>query len=73
MGGTGGGLAPLSFPYFVVEVLDINDGVTLFPGVDQVGHAGTTVVLDAQVSGATVSSYNWNTAGLVDATTSPAP
>ena len=49
-------------------MLDINDGVTLFPGVDQVGHAGTTVVLDAQVSGATVSSYNWNTAGLVDAT-----
>ena len=44
------------------------DGVTLFPGVEQVGHVATTVVLDAQVSGATVSSYNWDTTGLTGAT-----
>ena len=61
---TGGGSDPLSFPYFPLYVLDVTDGVTLYPGVDQVGHVGTTVVLDAQVSGATVSSYDWDTTNL---------
>ena len=52
------------FPYFPLYVLDVNDGVVLFPGVTQLGQVGGSVVLQAQVSGTTVSSYNWNTTGL---------
>ncbi len=77
-GGTGvsGGFQPVvsspssgmpSFPYFNAYVLDQFDGVTLFPGVTQVAHVATTVVLDAQVTGASVSSYDWNTTGLTGA------
>ena len=53
-----------SFPYFPLYVLDANDGVVLFPGVDQLASAGADVILQAQVSGATVSSYHWNTSSL---------
>jgi YD repeat-containing protein len=58
-----------SFPYFPLYVLDVNDGVVLFPGVDQLANTGHSVLLQAQVSGTTVSSYNWNTSGIsADAT-----
>ncbi len=49
-------------------MLDVNDGVVLFPGVTQLGQAGGSVVLQAQVSGTTVSSYSWNTTNLTSAT-----
>ena len=51
---------------FTVSVLDNNNGVVLYPGVEQVATMDAKVDLLAQVSGATVSSYNWNTAGLTD-------
>ncbi len=58
-----------SFAYFPMYVLDVNDGVVLFPGVDQLASPGGLVILQAQVSGTTVSSYNWNTSALsADAT-----
>ncbi len=50
-------------------VLDNNNGVVLYPGVNQLANLGGKVDLEAQVSGTTVSSYNWNTTGLTDATT----
>jgi YD repeat-containing protein len=53
-----------TFAYFPMYVLDINNGVTLYPGVNQLARLGGLVDLEAQVSGATVSSYNWNTTGL---------
>ncbi len=53
-----------TFTYFPMYVLDINNGVTLYPGVNQLARLGGLVDLEAQVSGATVSSYNWNTTGL---------
>ena len=59
-----------SFPYFPLYVLDVNHGVVLFPGVDQVAVVGSSVVLQAQVSGATVSSYNWDTSGISSDATS---
>ena len=50
-------------------MLDVNDGVVLFPGVDQLATLSGSVILQAQVSGTTVSSYNWDTSGLgTDAT-----
>jgi YD repeat-containing protein len=45
-------------------VLDVNDGVVLFPGVDQLATLRGSVILQAQVSGTTVSSYSWNTSGI---------
>ena len=45
-------------------VLDNNDGVVLFPGVDQLASLGHSVELEAQVAGTTVSSYNWITSGI---------
>ena len=59
-----------SFPYFPLYVLDVNHGVVLFPGADQVAVVGSSVVLQAQVSGATVSSYNWDTSGISSDATS---
>jgi len=53
-----------SFTYFPMYVLDNNNGVVLYPGVDQLAVSGAKVDLLAQVSGVTVSSYNWNTSGL---------
>ena len=50
--------------YFPLYVLDVNNGVVLFPGVDQQATLGGSVILQAQVSGTTVSSYNWNTSGI---------
>jgi YD repeat-containing protein len=47
-----------------VFVLDNNNGVTLFPGADQLANLGSNVDLEAQVAGATVSSYSWNTSGI---------
>ncbi len=59
-----------SFAYFPMYVLDVNDGVVLFPGADQLASPGGSVILQAQVSGTTVSSYNWNTSAVsADATT----
>ena len=58
-----------SFTYFPMYVLDNNNGVVLYPGVNQLANLGGKVDLEAQVSGTTVSSYNWNTTGLTDATT----
>jgi len=57
-----------SFPYFPLYVLDNNNGVVLFPGADQMATLGGWVDLEAQVSGTTVSSYNWNTSGLTNVT-----
>ncbi len=62
--GNSSGPSELSFPYFPAYVLDNNDGVVLFPGVTQYALPGTYADLEAQVSGTTVSSYNWNTSGL---------
>jgi len=45
-------------------VLDNNNGVVLYLGVNQLATLGGPVDLLAQVSGTTVSSYNWNTSGL---------
>jgi RHS repeat-associated protein len=62
-----GGFSPPyqpSFPYFAMYVLDNNNGVVLYPGVDQLATLNGSVDLLAQVSGTTVSSYNWNTSGL---------
>jgi YD repeat-containing protein len=56
------------FPYFDVYVLDNNNGVVLFPGADQLATFDGLVELKAQVSGATVSSYSWNTTNLGAAT-----
>ena len=44
--------------------------MVLFPGADQVAVVGSSVVLQAQVSGATVSSYNWDTSGISSDATS---
>ena len=56
--------AQQSFTYFPLYVLDINDGVVLYPGVDQLANFAAKVDLEAQVTGTTVSSYNWDTSGL---------
>jgi RHS repeat-associated protein len=49
---------------FQVSVLDNNAGVILYPGVQQLATLNGWMDLVAQVSGATVSSYSWNTTGL---------
>ena len=59
--GTSSGPSEESFPYFRVYVRDNNNGVILFPGADQLANLDGYVDLLAQVSGATVSSYSWNT------------
>jgi RHS repeat-associated protein len=53
-----------SFPYFPMYVLDNNSGVVLYPGVQQPAAFDAKVDLKAQVSGATVSTYNWDTSAL---------
>ena len=53
-----------TFQYFPMYVLDVNDGVVLYPGVEEQATLDGSVILQAQVSGTTVSSYNWNTTGL---------
>jgi YD repeat-containing protein len=53
-----------SFAFFPLYVHDNNNGVILYPGVTQYATLGAHVDLLAQVSGATVSTYNWNTSGL---------
>jgi YD repeat-containing protein len=60
----GSGASRSSFAYFPVYVLDNNYGVTLYPGVQQVATIARHVDLQAQVSGTTVSSYNWDTSNL---------
>ena len=64
--GNGSRASQESFTYFPLYVLDVDDGVVLFPGVDQLATLNGNVDLEAQVSGTTVSSYNWNTSGLTD-------
>ena len=54
----------MSFPYFPLYVLDQNNGVVLFNDQYQLGTLGGDVDLYAQVKGATVSTYSWNTSGL---------
>ena len=58
------------FPYFPMYVLDVNDGVVLFPGADELATLRGSVILQAQVSGTTVASYNWNTSGISSDATS---
>jgi RHS repeat-associated protein len=58
-----------SFTYFPLYVLDNNYGVVLYPNVQQLATLGGKVDLLAQVSGATVSSYNWDTSNLTGANT----
>ncbi len=62
--GSPGGAYQSSFAYFAMYVLDNNNGVVLYPGADQLATLNGSVDLLAQVSGTTVSSYNWNTSGL---------
>ncbi len=62
--GNGSGPTQNSFAYFPLYVLDVNDGVVLFPGVIQLATQHDSVILQAQVSGASVSAYNWNTSGI---------
>ena len=62
--GNGSGPTQNSFTYFPMYVLDVNNGVVLFPGVDQLAEPAASVYLQAQVSGTTVSSYNWITSGI---------
>ena len=64
------GPSQLSFPYFPLYVLDVNDGVVLYPGVDELATLHGYVILQAQVSGTTVSSYNWDTSGISSDATS---
>jgi hypothetical protein len=49
---------------FQVSVLDNQAGVVLYPNVDQFATLNGWMDLVAQVSGATVASYSWNTTGL---------
>jgi RHS repeat-associated protein len=63
LGGSSGAQLP-TFAYFPLYVLDNNNGVVLYPGVDQLATLNASVDLLAQVSGTTISSYNWNTSGL---------
>ncbi|MFI5459013.1 MAG: hypothetical protein ACHRXM_26590 [Isosphaerales bacterium] len=62
--GNKSGPSQQTFTYFPMYVLDNNNGVVLFPGVDQQATLGGYVDLEAQVSGTTVTAYNWNTSGL---------
>ena len=65
--GTSSGPSEDSFAYFSMYVIDVDNGVVLFPGADQLATFSGHVDLEAQVSGATVSSYNWNTSDLAGA------
>ena len=65
--GNSSGASEDSFAYFSVYVLDNNDGVVLYPGVEQLATLDAKMELIAQVSGATVSSYSWNTTSLSNA------
>jgi hypothetical protein len=49
---------------FNVYVLDNQAGVVLYPGVEQLATLDGWMDLIAQVQGATVSSYSWNTTSL---------
>ncbi len=49
----GGGLAPMSFPYFQLYTLDDYSGVVLYPGQYQQATRGNSVSFIAQVSGST--------------------
>jgi hypothetical protein len=68
--GNSSGPALQQFTYFPMYVLDNDDGVVLFPGVDQLAALDHQVELEAQVAGTTVSSYNWNTSGITTDATS---
>ena len=68
--GNGSGPSQETFTYFPLYVLDVNNGVVLFPGVDQQATLRASVILQAQVSGTTVSTYNWNTSGISSDATS---
>ena len=52
------------FPSFNLYTLDFNDGDVLFPGFVQYATPGGNVDLRAQVSGADVASYSWDTSGI---------
>ncbi len=54
----------------MLYVLDNNDGVVLFPGVNQAANLGKLVNLEAQVSGAAAAAYSWNTSGISSDATS---
>ena len=67
--GNASGPSELTFPYFPLLVRDVNDGVILFPDVEEQAALRGSLILQAQVSGTTVSSYNWDTSALgTDAT-----
>jgi hypothetical protein len=48
-------------------VLDVNKGITINPAVAEQEFSGWSMTLDAQVSGATVSTYSWNVTNAPDA------
>ena len=58
-----------TFTWYPVYVHDNNNGVVLYPGVEQLATFGGHVDLIAQVSGTTVSSYSWDTTHLNDVNT----
>jgi len=55
---------PLHVGVDPVFALDYNDGTVLFPGSVQFATLNAAADLRAQVSGATVGSYSWDTTGL---------
>jgi hypothetical protein len=62
----------MSFEYFPIYVMDMNNGVVLFSGQYQQSGPANVVNLYAQVKGTTVSTYSWTTSGLDIASSSGA-
>ena len=62
--GNSSGFSAMSFPYFPLYVLDQNNGIVLFNGQYQQANLSGVFDLDAQVKGATVSTYSWTTNNL---------
>ena len=70
--GNGSGFSQMSFQYFPIYVMDMNNGVVLFNGQYQQSGESNVVNLYAQVKGTTVSTYSWTTSGLNIASSSGA-
>ncbi|HZW33510.1 MAG TPA: hypothetical protein VFF52_22515, partial [Isosphaeraceae bacterium] len=60
--------APLTFQYFPLYIVDVNNGLVLFNNQYQLANQGGTVDLEAQVKGTTVSSYSWTVNGATNVT-----
>ncbi len=67
-GVTNPGAQPPSQPGATLSVLDVNKGLVVTPGVTSHEFSNWSVDLQAQVSGATVSTYSWNVSQASDAT-----